>query len=231
MARRPFPSFVELWNKHVLLYSEVFSIALQELSESDSIAGDEDAISERLCLLLNWTCYDIYKSRNQELSTPCWETPNKPVNKNELKGGKIRKRPDFSCKIINPMAVSVEEYEISFHVECKLLGDPTSKTWILNRNYVTNGIKRFDSMEHEYGKRAPSGMMIGYIISMLPEKIETDVNEYQSRYLPAYSKIHFAFNTASLFKTKQDITRKNVMPQKFELLHFWVDLRDCYNKG
>jgi hypothetical protein len=231
MARRSFPSFIELWNKHVLLYSEVFSMALQVLSESDSVSGDEDAISERLCLLLNRICYEIYKSRNQELSPPCWETPNKPVNENELKGGKIRKRPDFSCKIINPMAVSAEEYEISFHVECKLLGDPTSQTWILNENYVRNGIKRFDSKEHEYGKRAHSGMMIGYIISMTPENIETEVIEYQNKYLPEYSNLHFAFNTAPLFKTRQDIIRRNVMPPNFELLHFWIDLRDCYNKG
>jgi hypothetical protein len=231
MARRLFPSFIELWNKHVLLYSEVFSLALQELSELTSLTGDEAAISERLYLVLNRVCFALSKSRNLELSPPCPDTPIKPVIENELKGGKTSKRPDFSCNIINPTAISADEHKISLHVECKLLGAPRSTTWILNRNYVSNGIKRFDSIEHEYGKRAPSGMMIGYIISMPPEKIETDVNEYQRRYLPAYSKIHFAFNTASLFKTKQDIARKNVMPPKFELLHFWVDLRDCYNKG
>jgi hypothetical protein len=44
-----------------------------------------------------------------------------------LKDGKAR-RPDFSCKCYNPFAERSEEHEIALHVECKLLGSPTSKT-------------------------------------------------------------------------------------------------------
>jgi hypothetical protein len=228
MARRPLSHFIALWNRHVLLYSEVFSVALQELSESASISGDEDAISEILCLILNRVCFNFGKSRNQELQTPYWEAPIQPVTRDELRGGKIKKRPDFTCKCINPWADSHEKYEISFHVECKLLGYPTSATWILNENYVKNGIKRFDSKIHEYGKRADSGMMIGYIISMTPEEIESEVNVYQKKHASEYTQIKFLFDTITLFKTRQDIKRKNVMPARFKLIHFWVDLRNCY---
>lgn len=228
MARRPLSPFITLWNRHILLYSEVFSTALQELSESASISGDEDAISEILCSILNRVCFKIGKSRNQELQTPYWETPIQPLTGDELKGGKIKKRPDFTCKCINPWAVSPEKYEISLHIECKLLGNPTSATWILNKNYVINGIKRFDSKIHEYGKRADSGMMIGYIIGMTPQKIESEVNEYQKKHASEYSDIKFFFDTTTLLKTRQGIKRKNVMPARFELIHFWVDLRNCY---
>lgn len=228
MARRPLSPFITLWNRHILLYSEVFSTALQELSELASISGDEDAISEILCSILNRVCFNFGKSRNQELQTPYWETPIQPVTGDELKGGKIKKRPDFTCKCINPWAASPEKYEISLHVECKLLGYPTSATWILNKNYVKNGIKRFDSKIHEYGKRADSGMMIGYIISMTPQEIESEVNDYQKKHVPEYPEIKFFFDTTTLFKTRQDIKRKNVMPDRFELIHFWVDLRNCY---
>jgi hypothetical protein len=228
MARRPLSPFITLWNRHILLYSEVFSTALQELSESASISGDEDAISEILCSILNRVCFNFGKSRNQELQTPYWETPIQPVTGNELKGGKIKKRPDFTCKRINPWAASPEKHEISLHIECKLLGYPTSATWILNKNYVKNGIKRFDSKIHEYAKRADSGMMIGYIISMTPQEIESEVNDYQKKHAPEYPAIKFFFDTTTLFKTRQDIKRKNVMPDRFELIHFWVDLRSCY---
>ncbi len=228
MARRPLSPFITLWNRHVLLYSEVFSAALQELSESTSISGDEDAISEILCSILNRVCFNFGKSRNQELQTPYWEAPIQPVTRDELKGGKIKKRPDFTCKCINPWAVSPEKYEISFHIECKLLGNPTSATWILNENYVKNGIKRFDSKLHEYGKRSHSGMMIGYIISMTPEEIQSEVNDYQKKHAPEYTEIKFFFDMTTLFKTRQDIKRKNVMPARFDLIHFWVDLRNCY---
>jgi hypothetical protein len=228
MARRPLSPFITLWNRYILLYSEVFSTALQKLSESASISGDEDAISEILCSILNRVCFNFGKSRNQELQTPYWETPIQPVTGDELKGGKIKKRPDFTCKCINPWAASPEKYEISLHIECKLLGNPTSAAWILNENYVKNGIKRFDSKIHEYGKRAYSGMMIGYIIGMTPEEIESEVNDYQKKHAPEYTEIKFFFYTTTLFKTRQDIKRKNVIPARFELIHFWVDLRNCY---
>ena len=212
----------------MLLYSEVFSTALRELSESPSVSGDEDAISEILCSILNRVCFNFGKSRNQELQTPYWETPIQPVAGDELNGGKIKKRPDFTCKFINPWAASPEKYEISLHIECKLLGLPTSATWILNKNYVKNGIKRFDSKIHEYGKRADSGMMIGYIIGMTPQEIESEVNDYQKKHASEYTDIKFLFDTTTLFKTRQDIKRKNVMPARFELIHLWVDLRNCY---
>lgn len=228
MARRPLAPFTRLWERHVRLYLEVFSTALWELSESESISGDEDAVSELLCVILNGVCFKLGKSRNQELPSPCWETPIQPVAEDMLKGGKIKKRPDFTCKCLNPFAASPDTHEISLHVECKLLGSPTSPTWILNENYVKSGIKRFDSKTHEYGKRAHTGIMIGYIRDMAPLEIESEVNGYQKKHAPGYREINFVFETGTLFKTHQDIDRKYVMPSRFELIHLWVDLRNVF---
>jgi hypothetical protein len=228
MARRALSSFIMLWDRHKQIYADVFSAALQELVGRESLSGDEDAISEILSLFLNQVCFEFSKSRNQEVHTPFWEGPVPPVTEDEIKGGKIKKRPDFTCRCLNPWADSPEEHEISLHVECKLLGNPTSATWILNENYVKNGIKRFDSRTHEYGKRAYSGIMIGYIISMTPKKIEAEVNDYQKKHLPDNTKIKFSFDATPLFQTRQDIKRKNVKPDQFELIHFWIDLRNSY---
>ena len=228
MARRTLPSFIFLWNRHVKLYLEVFSIALKEMVEENSASGDEDAISETLGLILRRACFNIYRSGNREVRTPIWETPIQPVSGDELKGGKIRKRPDFTCNCFNPWADSPEEQEISFHVECKRLGNPTSSSWILNRNYVKDGIKRFDCKTHEYGKRALSGMMIGYIVSMTPKEIEAEVNTYQKKYVPGYADISFISDSTMLFQAHQEIERKSVYPIQFELIHLWVDLRNNY---
>jgi hypothetical protein len=227
MARRRLSSFTPLWDRHKRLYSEVFSMALLELSELDLISGNEDAISEKLCIFLSKVCHMMGKKRNQEVRTPDWEKPIPPVAINELKGGKSSKRPDFTCKCVNPWADSPENHVISYHVECKRLGERTSPTWILNENYVKNGVKRFDSKVHKYGNRACSGIMIGYIISMTPKTIEAKVNSYQKKHLPDNSNIKFEFNNSSLFKTCQNINRKNVAPVQFELIHLWIDLRDC----
>ncbi len=223
MARRSLPPFARLWKRHERLYLEVFSIALFELSQAD-IAGDEDAISERLCLCVNRACFELAKLRNIDVRTPTWEGPVQPVLEDELKGGKIRKRPDFTCKCSNPLAVSVDEHEILFHVECKCLGYPTSPSWNLNENYVKNGIIRFDSGTHEYGKRASSGMMIGYIISMEPHDILTEVNEHQRKILPDYPDIAFDFTSTPPFQTRQQLKRRHLLPKEFELAHLWIIL-------
>ena len=89
MARRALSSFIMLWDKHKQIYSDVFSAALQELVRRESLSGDEDAISEILSLVLNQVCFEVSKSRNQEVHTPFWEGPVSPVAEDELKGGKI----------------------------------------------------------------------------------------------------------------------------------------------
>jgi hypothetical protein len=225
MAKRPLPSFITLWKRHERLYLEVFSIALRELSGKDSLSGDEDTISEILICILNRVCFSKH-----DVETPGWEAPIAPKSDNELKGGKIRKRPDFTCKCLNPGAESPEEHEISLHVECKRLGSPTIASWNLNENYVINGIKRFDCKIHEYGKRAPSGMMIGYIISMTPAEIEKEVNGYQRKHLPDYTHIMIKSDVKVLFQAHQKVYRRNIEPVQFELIHLWVDLRDKYQK-
>ena len=222
MARRSLPSFAILWQRHEGLYLEVFSIALLELSRKNCVSGDEDAISERLCPRLNQACFELAKCRNIDIRTPVWEGPIQPVTEEELKGGKIRKRPDFTCRCSNPFAVSSDEHEIPLHVECKCLGNPTSASWNLNENYIKNGIKRFDSGTHEYGKRASSGIMIGYIISMKPKDILQEVNAHQKKLLPDYPNITFDFNSTPLFQIRQKIKRKYVLPKLFELIHLWI---------
>lgn len=225
MARRSLPSFSDLWKQHETLYADVFSVAIAQLLKKTCLLDDENKISEQLCPVLSDVCFKESKKQNCEIRTPDYEKPIQPVSDNELKGGgNIGKRPDFTCKCYNPFASCAEDYEIALHVECKLLGNPTSKTWKLNENYVARGIKRFDSKTHEYGKRAYSGMMIGYIISMGPEQIVNEVNKYQKKQLPHNPALSFRFDNPPLFKEKQKLNRKDVKPENFRLIHLWVDL-------
>jgi len=222
MARHAIPSLC--WQEHEALYISIFIIALKRMSKDGCDATEEDLISEQLCPFLNDVCFEDSHRSNREIRVPDWEKMIQPVNKRELKGGK-GKRPDFTCKLVNTFADRADEYEIPFHVECKLLGAPTSRKWILNRNYVTEGIKRFDSRTHEYGKRAFSGMMLGYIISMTPEKILEEVNSHQVKYCSHNPAIEFERVRESIRQYRQDLKRKYLKPQEFKLIHLWVDLR------
>jgi hypothetical protein len=232
MARRTLSPPITCWNTFKQLYLEVFSTALRELAKEGSVSGDEDDISELLNVIIRQVCFNFNQpGDNKEIRVPIpiGEAPVQPVNRDELRGGKKRKRPDFTCNYLNAHAVSPDELEIPFHVECKRLGSPTSNSWNLNKNYVINGIKRFDCSTHQYGKRSPSGMMIGYIINMTLPEIETEVNGYQKKHLPSCPDIMFTFDERTPFQTQQQIQRRSVKPAKFELIHLWVDLRDKYH--
>jgi len=228
VARRRLPIFDDLWRRHESLYIEVFSLALEVLSGKASVVGDEDAISESLCPILSRVCFDLGQNGRGEVRVPIWERPIQPVLDEELTGGKKRKRPDFTCSCYNRFASGPDEYKIPFHIECKLLGNPTSPAWVLNKNYVIEGMKRFDCPEHEYGKRAPSGMMIGYIISLTPDDIVIQINGYKQRHLADFPDITFAWNSGHVHQTKQSIRRQHVAPAEFHLTHIWADLRHNY---
>jgi hypothetical protein len=216
------------WKRHVALYTEVFSSALKELAGRKAVTGDEDTISESLCPIFTQVCFRMSRDGKGEVREPVWEQPRQPVTDEELTGGKKRYRPDFTCSFYNDKASRPEDLTIPFHIECKRLGHPTSPSWNLNRNYVTDGMARFDSSEHQYGKRAPAGMMIGYIISMCPGDIENEVNDHRDVRLKHFPRLSFAWNTGYVHRTEQAITRQHVAPAKFSLTHIWADLSHNY---
>ena len=226
------PSFESLWHEHKTLYSFIFSQALARLAEKHFYMEQENKISEQLCLILSEVCFEESQNRKKnkrkdiEIRVPDAENPIPPKTESDLKGNIAKsKRPDFTCKLFNPFASCSEKYEIALHVECKRLGNPTSNNWALNKNYTIEGIKRFDDKFHEYGKRAPSGMMIGYIISMEKKQIVCEVNKFQKEIFPDNPELFFEFNDSPVAKEKQSLKRKNVNPEDFQLIHLWADLR------
>jgi hypothetical protein len=231
MGRRAVPPFGELWQNHETLYVDIFIMALARLADQGCPAAHEDYISEQLCPILTRVCFEeSRRNAGSEIRTPDWEKPLQPVNKKELKGGKKRKRPDFTCKLVNTLAEGPDDYEIGLHVECKRLGAPTGKKWNLNKNYVTEGIQRFDSRSHEYGKRAPSGMMLGYISSMTHDEILGEVHTHQQKRCPENPPIQLECERENIRKYGQDLRRLNVIPREFRLIHLWVDLPTQYDR-
>jgi hypothetical protein len=87
-------------------------------------------------------------------------------------------------------------------------------------NYINNGINRFDSLSHEYGKRAHDGIMIGYIISSTKFEIQKEINDKLPENIEKLTFIKR--NKVENIKTK--FTRKNVKPSDFTMHHIWVDL-------
>jgi len=226
MARRGI-SFAALWNRHETLYRDIFVEALIRLAAEPRISGDENSISKHLLTIVVTVCREIANTENREVHPPASDGLNQPVHADETQEGFTRTRPDFTCNCVNPRAESNEEYLIPFHVECKLLGSPT---WKLNTNYVTNGIARFDLGSHKYGNLASSGMMIGYIISMKPKEIQTQVNSCIEEELPGVPPLVFALSGV-LLQSEHSFVRRHVVPTPFTLIHLWADIRDNYRRS
>lgn len=226
MGRRTF-TFAALWSRHERLYQNVFVEALIRLGAERHLSGDENSVSKHLFAIVVTVCREIANRENREIHPPASDGLNQPVDTDEAQQEFTRKRPDFTCNCIDPRAESNEDYMIPFHVECKLLGEPTSPSWVLNRNYVRNGMARFDLQSHKYGNRASSGMMIGYIISMTPKQIETEVNGHIEADLPSVPSLVFDLS-GNVLQTRHVFERRNVVPTPFTLLHLWVDIRHNY---
>lgn len=206
----------QLWKRHEDIYQNLFFEALHLIKVSDLQKEHEDAISEELNLKLRFVCFN----NNCHLNLPVWEGPIPPITTKQLKGGSKGKRPDFSCTIVNSFASSLEDYDISLHIECKRLGIKRG-SWNLNKNYVKNGVQRFDSFEHRYGQNASSGIMIGYIISSKRAIILNEVNNHLKQQFPLLS---FNF-TSKVEICSFKLARRNVTPCNFKLTHIWADLR------
>jgi len=225
MAQKEFSSARNSWDRFVKRYTEIFSLALKTLSCTSCDLYDENKISEALCPILNRICYEKSHEKNYEIRTPSWEQPIQPVSIDEIKESISGKRPDFTCKFVNPFAMEHEAYEIPLHVECKRLGRSANKNWDLNKNYVVNGIMRFDSIIHEYGKRADSGIMIGYIVNLSHEIILQEVNAHQNIHCNNNPNIIFDIIINDVLYHRQKLNRINIWPIEFDLIHLWVDLK------
>ncbi len=208
-----------LWTEHTALYQSVFFHSLKKLKQRTSLPQKEDEISAVLFGILKTVCKSWSLKKKAEIPAPLAQLPKQDPDKAIKTSLNSLPKPDFICPKFDP-----EKGEnLFFDVECKLLGDPTSKNWILNKNYVTDGVFRFDCQNHEYGKDVSSGMMIGYIISMAPDSILKEVN---ANLVP--SKIVLYFNSlVTVDCCCTDLNRKHVVPSDFKLSHLWVDLRSC----
>jgi hypothetical protein len=214
------------WNLFVNNYVDVFIRALGKLQTFNSkLPSDEDRLSEILSAgLLEQACREILDETDILLSLPHWEKPIAPSNQQSRRNGQLGKRPDFTCVCPNARPGSHENYEFYLHIECKLLGKSTTN----QRNYVVNGLQRFDSAEHQYGKDVQTGLMIGYILEKLPEEIQKEINKYMNKRIQYCPCLQFVFNTDSAYKHDQSFIRQHTRPAEFSIVHIWVDLRNNF---
>ncbi len=135
------------------------------------------------------------------------------------------KRPDIKWGMYDSAEANPDLQEKSLDVECKRLGEPTSKNWVLTTQYVSAGVYRFVSAEHRYGRFATDGVMVGFVQNQAFEWLLDQVNQECRRLVDALLTLpDDGWKPEGTTVLQQTLDRVG-MPTPFNLEHFWVDLR------
>ncbi|MGB8343433.1 MAG: hypothetical protein WCD86_01040 [Ktedonobacteraceae bacterium] len=122
-----------------------------------------------------------------------------------------------------------QDWYRTFVLECKRLGQKTSKNWILTEQYVIEGILRFFIEEKGYGKGCETGAMVGYVQDMEFDAILTEVNSNISKHKPSIPLLAVPTSgwQPQVVNYLTHTFQRPYIPTTFFLPHFWVDMRDC----
>ena len=228
MSRRRVPSPEVLWERHVEGVLSVLCLAMEGLSAERDLPAREEEIDPRLFLKARVAYLSLKRSKRPVSFALHPKAEQTPVDEEDVDEDWVRKKPDFKWRMQNSLAATPQELTKDFDIECKRLGRPTSRNWILTEQYVVEGIVRFLSASHRYGNGVDSGAMIGYVQDSLPDDILREVNDYIDRTTAdVVPRISFPANggTGPVMRTQQELARSEVNPPRFTLHHLWVDLR------
>lgn len=155
--------------------------------------------------------------------SPTYEGKNPPSEFDIEPHERETKVPDFYWHLVD----DVSGDERHFVLECKRLGYPSSPPWKLNENYVRNGIRRFISSPHEYGKDDAAAGMIGYVQSMELDDILQEVNRIADSNPEPISLLQLSpdgWQKKGVSELVHDLERPFPI-SPLRMYHFWVDIR------
>jgi hypothetical protein len=219
---------LQIWPNHVKRVLDVLYLALDKLAAEDGLPlGEKD---------LNLTFSACVRSANLQLRRdgrgvewpPSFDGIKGRFPGEEGDSADAEKRPDISWSMYDSEEPSPERQERAFDVECKRLGKPTSKSWLLTEQYVISGIRRYIRSTHRYGRNATDGAMVGYVQDASLRELLDEVNLYCRRHgLPDIMLSEDGWRPDSISRLQQALTRHD-MPSPYGLVHLWPDLRRNY---
>ena len=229
MSKLQSPKSPNLWKRHVECVLRVMTGALKRLHERLEIPDKEKELDRCLYFDARVEYFHLPHDKRPNGFNLILKPENPPDIESDIGQEWTLKIPDFKWRLCNNLATSPNELTMDFDIESKRLGKPTSPSWILNREYVENGIFRFILATHRYGNRVDSGLMIGYIQTMIPMDIIKEVNQYikerDKNNIPLLSFKEEDFQKKKIAQSFQFIKKRSFNPYSFTLYHLWIDLR------
>jgi len=229
MPKSRIPSPQKLWVNFEQRVLGVVTYALELLRVQTALPLKEPDLNFRMNSLLRDADRTLSRQNQGLDKAPIWEGQSQPVAGDTVRTPRVKKKPDFQYELVDTLEPDPDKAYKYYTIECKRLGKPPKKDRPLNRQYVSDGILRYVTEEHAYGKGSPSGAMIGYLQNMPPPKILAEVNAFAGQKgLPPLNPSGGRLIMGRISRLNQRLDRPEVPPTPFALRHLWVDLRSCY---
>jgi hypothetical protein len=227
---QPSISQLPLWEDHVESVNEVFSLALELLRDTPNLPRKEVPLTRELCRCVKRANSHLWtRGRGIWWSVVAYECPNGPDAEDEIPRGYEKKCPDFKWGVVDIHQTDPSTRDMILDIECKRLGKQAG--WELNQNYVFNGVRRFRTTEHSYGRNVACATMIGYVQNMEIADVFEEVNGHSlSDGAPPLTLSPDGWQAGAISKLRNEFDRPyNKTP--FCLSHMWLDLRSHYQKA
>ena len=215
-----------LWDSFTARIFEVTNLALRLMRNASTLPEDEVDLNIEFGHCVREALWQLKDSDEGFDFTPSYDGLNQPHG---ARGKHDKKKPDLQWIMKNSHAQTQEEHFRVFAMECKRLGRPSSKSWVLNRLYITNGVCRFIKAEYSYGspKYNPSYAMVGYVQSMALDDILKEVNESAKACSVSAIKLPVdGWKEKDISRLAQQHDRPEIHDTPLTLHHLWIDIRD-----
>ncbi len=156
-----------------------------------------------------------------------YEATNQPDADDETRSTREGKRPDFQFGYISHYESDPRKSAKQVAVECKRLGNSGRNDWVLNKNYIFNGVMRFWATGFGYGAPYPFGIMIGYVQQTTLDGILGEVNATaQANSFPALVLSAKGWQNDDVSQLDHSFNRES--GSLVLLTHLWLDVRANY---
>ena len=172
---RPLISLRNTWANFERRILEILRLALHMLQEQNPQLTEENDINHQLSIYIRRANHRLRREDKGLDSNPFYEAYNQPDSISRTT--RDDKRPDFQWEFVDYLELDPDKSSKHYVIECKRLGAPSSPSWKLNKNYITNGVLRFVKVESGYGKFCSSSAMVGYVQSMDLSDILREINQ------------------------------------------------------
>ena len=226
MTHARFPD-LQIWENHVRRVLEVLHLALDKLQAKSDLPTDEVPLNLILAQCIRLANAELRQGGRGVEWPASFDGIQAMHPEDEEIPRDAQKRPDIKWAMYDSQETDLEKQERSLDIECKRLAPQGG---VLPREYVVNGVCRFLSPTHRYGRFARDGAMIGYT--------------QQGEFIPLFAKVNACLSNRTLpdlelgdgewrdagttrLQHRRPLARSE-LPSPFNLVHLWVDLRSKY---